>query len=323
MVATTRTVIAASELRALVAAHYDLGADLKCSLRSAEGNDTYLVTTSEDRFVLRVYRHGRPWITRKTDHLFELEWLRFLNGEGVSVSYPVPRRDGSLVNNIEAPEGTRYWAVFTFAEGVLVDPPTVEIAHRLGELVAKIHLVSDGFTPSHGRFKTDLNFLITDPLGAIRRVVGDGPELDFLTDLGGKLVERIAAAGIGDGGWGVIGGDFNGGNHHVDGSRLTFFDFDLCSYGWRAYDLAVLVHNARLGGMSVDVVEPYLNAYRGVRRLSRAEEDSLDLFVMARRIMRLGHRALEVDFTGDVWRVNGYWESALHTLRAWATTASL
>ena len=39
--------------------------------------------------------------------------------------------------------------------------------------------------------------------------------------------------------------------------------------------------------------------------------------------MRLGHRALEVDFTGDMWRVNGYWESALHTLRAWATAASL
>lgn len=72
-------------------------------------------------------------------------------------------------------------------------------------------------------------------------------------------------------GWGVIHGDVQGMNFHFDDEdRITFLDFDLCGYGWRAYEIAYYYTRIpkRLRGALI-------SRYESVRPLSRAEHDML------------------------------------------------
>jgi Ser/Thr protein kinase RdoA (MazF antagonist) len=284
-------------------------------------NDTYLVQAGETRYALRAYRYGRSWIRSESDYRFELEWLAFLHGRGLPVSYPIRRRDGTLLGQMAAPEGTRCWALFSFAEGRVVYPANREQSRLVGQKVAEIHLASDDFVTEHRRFRTDLEFLLDQPVAWITRFLGDCRKEDvaFITRLAQESKERILSLSISGDGFGIIGGDFNGGNHHfTDADQVTFFDFDLCGCGWRAYDLAVFFRNARLGGAPPAMGEAFLEGYRSVRTLSPAELRAIPWFVIARQIWRMGARTAEIDLCGDAWLVDGYWERMVGALRRWA-----
>ena len=43
-------------------------------------------------------------------------------------------------------------------------------------------------------------------------------------------------------------GDASGGNAHISGRTITFFDFDCCGCGFRAYDVAVYLSNSEFRG---------------------------------------------------------------------------
>jgi Ser/Thr protein kinase RdoA (MazF antagonist) len=317
----TRSVIAADGFLPLLEAHYDLPSPIACRLRFVGDNDTYLVRAGETRYALRAYRFGRSWIKGESDYRFELNWLAFLHARGLPVSYPIRRRDGELLGKIAAPEGTRCWALFSFAEGCVAYPLSREQSHLVGQKAAEIHLASDDFVTEHRRFRTDLEFLLDQPVAWITGFLGDcrTEDVAFVTRLAEQLKERILALGITGDGCGIIGGDFNGGNHHFTGANeLTFFDFDLCGYGWRAYDLAVFFRNARLRGDPPELGEAFLEGYQSVRTLSPAELRAIPWFVMARQIWRMGVRIAEIDLCGDEWLVDGYWERIVGALRKWA-----
>lgn len=318
----TRSVIAADVFLPLLEAHYDLQAPLACRLRFVGDNDTYLVRAGETPYALRAYRFGRDWIRSESDYRFEMEWLAFLHERGLPVSYPIRRRDGELLNKLVAPEGTRHWVLFSFAEGRVVYPLDGGQSRLVGQKVAEIHLASNDFVTEHRRFRVDLEFLLDQPVDRITRFPGDGRKQDvaFVTRLAQQLKERILALGISGDGYGIIGGDFNGGNHHfTDAGQVTFFDFDLCGYGWRAYDFAVFFRNAGLRGAPPEMGEAFLDGYRSVRTLSPAERRAIPWFVMVRQIWRMGVRAAEIDLCGDEWLVDGYWDRMVGALRQWDT----
>ena len=104
-------------LEQLVQQDYSLGKSIRCSLIRAKDNDNFLVQTEHKKFVLRVYRYQKHWLTHESDYLFELEWLTFLHRRGLPVSFPIQRRDGGYLSTLHAPEGVRYWAIFSYAVG--------------------------------------------------------------------------------------------------------------------------------------------------------------------------------------------------------------
>jgi Ser/Thr protein kinase RdoA (MazF antagonist) len=317
----TRSVIAAHELVPLLEAHYDLQAPIICRLRYVGDNDTYGVQAGNRRYALRVYRFGRYWIQGEADYRFELDWLDFLHARGLPVSYPISRRDGELLGQVAAPESARCWALFSFAEGRLFDPPDPTQSYLIGRKMAEIHRASSDFVPRHPRFRSDLEFLLDQPVAWISQVVGRSREEDvaFITRLALQLKERIRGLEISGDGWGIIGGDFNGGNQHFTAANvLTFFDFDLCGYGWRAHDLAVFFRNARLRGSPPELSAALLEGYQSVRTLSPAERRAIPFFTMIRQIWRLGVRCSEVDVSGDEWLEEGYWDRMVGALRQWS-----
>lgn len=118
------SLIAADALVNVVANAYDLGPAVACRLLSTGSNDHYLITSSTTVAVLRVYHHDHPWLASPAHYQFELDWLDDLHQHHAPVSYPLPQRDGTLLGALLAPEGMRYYALFSFAPGRVRYPLT-------------------------------------------------------------------------------------------------------------------------------------------------------------------------------------------------------
>lgn len=79
--------------------------NLKYFLRGM--NDTYILETGSGKYIFRVYRADRR---NKSEISFELDLLNYLNENDVSVSIPIIKKDGTLLNEFFVPEGVKYGA---------------------------------------------------------------------------------------------------------------------------------------------------------------------------------------------------------------------
>lgn len=104
--------IPSSEALIVTVLPYPISKPRSCHLYKRGLNDTYLVETEQERYILRVYRRG--WRT-KEEIGFELELLTFLPSQNQPVAYPIGRENSSFTTEIAAPDGKRYAALFSYA----------------------------------------------------------------------------------------------------------------------------------------------------------------------------------------------------------------
>jgi Ser/Thr protein kinase RdoA (MazF antagonist) len=202
-----------------------------CQMLQRGLNDTYLLTTSTRRFIARIYRADRP----QAEIRYELDLLTHLDNRGVPVASPLTARDGSLVQQIIAPEGTRNAVLFAHAPGAQLSWENEEHCRLAGRVAAAMHAAGVEFTTAHRRRWLDLGYLIDQPLTLIKPFLIHRPaDWRYLEELALRVRARIAAlAPVLD--WGPCHGDFGANNAHIsEDGRVTLFDFDFCGPGWRA-----------------------------------------------------------------------------------------
>ncbi len=197
------------------------------------------------------------------------------------VSYPIPRKDGRALGRLDAPEGPRDYAMFSLAYGDPLGLKDPEQLYIMGESIAHIHVHSNDFTTAHERKPIDLAYLLDRPLERIRRTWMDDriENLDLVTAAADeareeleKLLNKLPADA-----WGPIGGDFHQNSVFFNQTNQpTFFNFDLCGPGWRAYDIAAFLSNTNLMHAPAERAEAFFAGYFSVRPL--AEEESINLF---------------------------------------------
>jgi Ser/Thr protein kinase RdoA (MazF antagonist) len=315
-----RSVLSAQDLARLVAENYDIQRPISCQLRSIGGNDTYVVQTERERYILRVY-FPRYWVKDPSHYQFEMDWLDFLHQRGLPISYPIRRRDGEFLGAIAAPEGTRYWALMSWAQGQYSYPMDEQQARAFGRGIAEIQQASDEFKSEHSRFHYDLDFLFVDPIERIAELLGAecAEDIAYIAAVGRKAKERIEALDLPKDSYGLVGGDYHGGNNYFADNEPTFFDFEIGGYGYKAYDLAVFYHNNLLNGSMGEQWTPIVAGYESVRPLSEAERAAIVAFAIGRRIWRVGTRAYESTFMGDqVYRdYDNYWQFTMDAMRRW------
>lgn len=316
----THSVIAAAEAAEIAAREYDLGALPTGRLLSDTDNNHYLLTAGETNFVFRIYRREKYWLTKESDYRFELEWLAYLHEQGLPVAYPIPRRNGDLLGRLDAPEGERYYALFSFAPGCVVHPMNAGQSRLFGEGIARIHLASDRFQPKQRRFHQDTDWLIDAPLARIDTFLeGRQPEaVAFFRGLAPSLKGTLRGLPRSAPFYGIVGGDFHGWNHFFSSDhRLTFFDFDMCGYGWRVYDLAVFFWSAKLRPEMRVTVADVLQGYEAVRPLLDVERAALPALVKVRHLWIMGLHTTYSDQLGVGWLNDHYWERNVARLREW------
>ncbi|MCI0399550.1 MAG: phosphotransferase [Chloroflexi bacterium] len=298
-ITVTRSFAAAPALAEVIAEAYDLGGPVTCKLISkmlrTQDNDHYLVTAGNRKYVARVYQLGKHLQRQESDYLWELDWLTYLKEQGQPVSYPLPRRDGSFLGSVNAPEGVRYYALFSFARGKPMSTRDEEELYTLGGKMAEIHLASNHFASRYQRQPMDLSFLVDRPVEHIKEFWANkrDEKLDILLTSAEEAKAEVEAL-LGDEPeapdvWGPIGGDFHPYNTHFDETgQPAFFNFDLCGNGWRAYDIATFLLNADLMHQPSDLSEAFFAGYYSVRPLSSNEHEAVSPFLTIRRIWLTG-----------------------------------
>lgn len=318
----THTLLSSDALVSQAVARYDVGEVTWCRLHDRGMNDTYLLDTASGCYALRVYRSGAR---TDADVRYELDALLHLHRAGVPVAHPIPDRDGTFMHVVQAPEGRRQIVLFTYAAGVANGKPPhrarSDYPYLYGRAVATVHAATDGFTSPHTRVALDLAELIDRPMQSLRpRAEHRTREWQYLVGLSRALhehAERLPLAALETG---FCHGDFHGGNCHVEGDVLTFFDFDCCGPGWRAYDLAVCLWANVRGGRPRTAARrwrEFLRGYREVRPLARADLQAVPLFVVTRHIWMMGLQAANLRYVGHSNMSDAHLDAWLQFLRAW------
>lgn len=305
-----RSFISADSLAEVVDKNYDLEGPLSSKMFSkllrTQDNDHYRITTADGhKYVLRVYQNGDVLGRQESDYLFELDWLDYLRRHDIPVAYALPRYDGSLLGRLDAPEGVRYYALFTFADGESMSLSDMDQLYDVGAHMARIHLVSNGFESPHERRPLDFDYLLQQPLARINRSWGPrrSANLDILLASAEEAKNEIRSL-LGDDPtehddvWGVIGGDFHNLSVHFHNGEPTFFNFDLCGPGWRAYDIAAFISNTNLLQAPEGASEAFFAGYYSERPLAREEHAAVSPFLTLRRIWRMGLFALDDGLAG-------------------------
>jgi Ser/Thr protein kinase RdoA (MazF antagonist) len=316
----TYSLLATDALLLHIKDHYEIHEPDKLQYFLRGMNDTYILETALEKYIFRVYRADRR---SKSDIDFELELLNDLQDKGINVSIPIPRKDGIMINEFLVPEGVKYGVMFSFAEGNEKSIHAVEDSYLFGQAVAQIHKATDNFKSEHVRGMLDFEHLIEKPLHTIKLHMDHRQEdYQFLYDLVMQLKAQIEAhleAGLD---WGICHGDLHGNTNvaFTDEGKLTHYDFDICGYGWRAYDIAEFrlareIHS----GHSKDEVEQlwaaFLNGYKSMRNLSDNDISAVPMFVALRQLWLFALCFNEGELIGAADFDNGFIDSKMDYFR--------
>ncbi|HEY8970849.1 MAG TPA: phosphotransferase, partial [Puia sp.] len=149
-----------SALASLILEKYDIGA-VQCTFLLRGVGDTYLVESSDKRFILRVYRNSH----RNLEHIrMETSLLLTLKEADVPVSYPIQDHSGEVIQTLDAVEGTRHVVLFSYAPGTVVSKLGEQQLRTLGTQMARLHRVSSTVELAGQRWNFDMETMFSRPL---------------------------------------------------------------------------------------------------------------------------------------------------------------
>ena len=185
-------------------------------------------------------------IRRSMEYLLgELEFVRFLAENGVSVAEPVPSTRGHLVETIPLDEG--YFLIYAFRKAKGAEPTEnqldADFYEQWGRLTGQIHSLTKGFQPSHPSYKRQewyeeevLDFAKYVPVS--QKIVHQKKE---------KIFKFLHSLPQNRDSYGLIHNDIHYGNICLANGGLTLFDFDDCTYQYFVIDIAVAIHSVLPG----------------------------------------------------------------------------
>jgi Ser/Thr protein kinase RdoA (MazF antagonist) len=242
------------------------------------------------RLVLRVQRVGYH---SPAEIVSELSWIAALIKDEVIVTpRPLPDSNGQLLCSVPLIGSMRQVVAFEYMSGREPDPAISLPAWflKLGALTARLHGHGRSWkrTPGFQRKTWDFDAM----LGA-RQLWGDwraGPgirdsERQLLQRVADLLAQQVHTYGQPSHRFGLVHADLRLANLLVDGARLGIIDFDDCGFSWFFYDFAAAVSFMEHEPIVAELQHAWLEGYRQVAPVSKADEAMLPVFVMLRRML--------------------------------------
>ncbi len=161
-----RSIIAPKAIKSIVLKNYNFQKLSRIAVLSIGDNDHYLVHTDKNKFVLRVYRHAKHWLQTKSNYIFEMDLLLFLNNNQIPVPYPIVQNNSSYIGKLMAPEGTCNFALFAFAEGQTAQLNQYD-CYNYAKIIAKFHYTANNFKSVHKKTHINSQYLISLPCNRI------------------------------------------------------------------------------------------------------------------------------------------------------------
>jgi Ser/Thr protein kinase RdoA (MazF antagonist) len=271
---------------------WGMSGDATLTFLSHSENTTFLAEgpRTGQRLVLRVQRIGYH---SPAEIVSELSWISALIAEEVIVTpRPVPDRDGQLLCSVPLNGSLRQVVAFEHMSGREPDAaaslPTWFL--KLGALTARLHGHSRMWkrTPGFQRKTWDFDAMLgARPLwGDWRAGLGlRDAERMLLQRVADALAERFRVYGQPSHRFGLVHADLRLANLLVDGARLGIIDFDDCGFSWFFYDFAAAVSFMEHEPIVAELQNAWLEGYRQIAPVSKADEAMLPVFVMLRRML--------------------------------------
>ncbi len=252
-------------------------------------NDSYLIKDLSSQYIFKVYRH--TWRSL-VDVESEIELLQYLKSNGVSVSFPIADKQDNAIQTICAPEGERYAALFSYAEGrSLMADMTMEQSRITGREFAKIHMLTVNRQLKNQRSQLGLTALLDSSSFMIEPFIDDkNNDLTNLREVIMRLKEKFASVALNELDYGICHGDFHPANYHIsDRNDITIYDFDSCCVGYFAYDIATFYYwIVRTYKNAKKIMGSFLKGYQEIRKLSELEIALMPYFGAASFIWMIG-----------------------------------
>lgn len=255
-------------------------------------NTTFLAEDplSRQRLVLRVQRIGYH---SPEEIVSELSWIAALIAdEVIATPRPLPDRDGLLLCSVPLNGSMRQVVVFEHMSGLEPDPAASLPAWflKLGTLTARLHDHSRSWTRTATFQRKTWDF---DAMLGARPLWGDwhaalglrNSDRQLLQRVSDALARRVHAYGQNSHRFGLVHADLRLANLLVDGERLGIIDFDDCGFSWFFYDFAAAVSFMEHEPVITELQHAWLEGYRKVGSVSKADEAMLPAFVMLRRML--------------------------------------
>lgn len=272
---------------------YDLPRYASVHLVSISENEIYRVEAPcGRRWALRVQR---PGYQSKSSLASEMAWLAALRRDGVvATQIPVAGLDGEWVQVARDPDGgeSRNVVLFEWENGShpRMDTDLHQCFRSLGAITAQMHVHSRTWQRPKGfdRFTWDFETALgeTPRWGRWRDALGmNAGRLDLFGRTARLIGERLSLYGSGPDRFGLAHCDLRLDNLLIDQGEIKVIDFDDCGFSWYMYDAAAAVsfyeHLPQVPGL----IECWLEGYRTVSAVSRAEEEEIPTFMMLRRLL--------------------------------------
>ncbi|MFK7774288.1 MAG: phosphotransferase [Saprospiraceae bacterium] len=285
----TNAIIDPLPLGGFLKSHYSLGKNATCQLIKTWVNDTYLVVDNSDQYIFRIYRLN--WRTKKEIEE-ELKWIILLKEKNISVSFPILDQAKNYIQTIDAPEGKRFGALFSFAEGDKNLNLSPELHFKIGKMMAQIHQVSENLPLERTTYTSQV--LLFDSLKKIEKFLApNSSEFDFLKNTQQQLSSFFAEKSIEKIRSGAVHLDLWADNLNIDDNdNITLFDFDFCGNGFLALDIAfhvtmLFIFEPDQEKMKEKLQEFYLG-YESVLVISEEERKAIPAFGTALLFFYLG-----------------------------------
>ncbi|QGY45297.1 phosphotransferase [Maribellus comscasis] len=308
-----RSTLSAIELGKFIKDQYQLSEDFICELFRTGMNHTYFFSSAEMKYVVRVYSHN--WRS-KHEVNEELKLLKFLQGNDLSVSFPIQDRNGEFIQEILAPEGVRYVVLFSFARGDKIRFMDKETCFSIGSQMAKIHNIT--LNKVIDRISYNRRSLIEFPYRHLAQFFSEKlPEMEFIKDFEKSFhdsdFEHIQT--------GVVHMDIWYDNMAVvNENEITIFDFDFCGNGWQVLDIAYFCK--QLFFIETDKkqyeskIQSFLKGYQEKRELSENELRLIPKAGASVFIFYLGVQAQRFDWS-NIFLTENYLKMFVGRIKSW------
>lgn len=309
--------LAETALGDFIKAQYNLHEAFRCKLFRTGVNHSYFISDKSTRYVVRVYCHN--WRT-KTEIQEELKLLLQLKEQGLPVSYPVPNKEGKLIQEVVAPEGLRYVVLFTFAEGKKLRELSNESCAAIGSLIAKMHNITANQEIDRVHYTPKV--LLEDSYTQLKAFFSeDLSEMHYLKEANRKIssaFSKMKDLGLREG---IVHLDIWYDNLSVKSeTEITLFDFDNCGKGFLLLDLAYFCKQLFFIEADKKVYESkkasFIEGYRKLRSVSDQELEFMPEAGASIFVFYLGVQASRFDWS-NIFLSENYLKMFVGRIRSW------
>lgn len=302
----------------LIQQKYGLSDKTECKIFRLAMNHLYIIHDGKDQYVFRVYTYD--WRTR-LEIEEEVRLLNLLKEEGRPVAFPIADQSKQFIQEIEAPEGTRFGVLFSYAKGTKTAKFSQETSFLIGQALAKVHQSTENLKLKRMSYNTEN--LLRDPVSIIKVFYHQNTnEIKLLETLSEFLTVRMDRINPQKMRYGAVHLDVWFDNLHIDDEKeITFFDFDFCGNGYLCFDVSYFLFQLFTTHLNEDEYQAkadcFIKGYEAVTEISNEEKEFLPFACLAIMTYYISVQCDRFDYWTNIFLNEDHLKRMVGNLKRW------